>query len=232
MAADRYEVIAKAQAALRDSLAPRLAASPLADMELWVRTGAPPAAADLRARGLTGPHAEPSPDADELRELRKAFRRVWGFSIPCREAVDALRALNRPLVEIGAGSGYWTALLRAAGLEVIGTDLQSDGEGPYGSGLGRHAPLEAVGGPEAVAAYPDRDVFCSWPTEGADWSFEAAQQIAVGRALALIGDPPGGVTGTGALHACLAERFVVETVVEIPQFPRVDDRLIIHRRVR
>src|SRR5687767_5522442 len=130
MATDRAELIAKAQAALRDSVAPRLAASPLADMADWVASGSPPPAAELRALGLTGPAAIGSASADELRDVRKAFCRVWGFSIPCREAVEALRALERPLVEIGAGSGYWTALLRAAGLDMVATDIESEGEGP------------------------------------------------------------------------------------------------------
>ena len=232
MAADRAELIAKAQAVLRESLAPRLAASPLADMAQWVATGSPAPAAALRAQGLTGPAAGDGPDAHSLREVRKAFRRVWGFSIPCREAVEALRALGHPLVEIGAGSGYWTALLRAAGLDVVATDLESEGEGPYGSGLGRHAAVEALGGPEAVAAYPDRDVFCSWPTEGGAWCAQAVGGIAIGRAFALIGDPSGGVTGTPGLHELLADRFETVAVVEIPQFPRVDDRLTIYRRVR
>ena len=232
MAADRSELIGRAQAILRESLAPRLAASPLADMARWVETGSPPPAAVLRAQGLTGPQAADGPEAQTLREVRKAFRRLWGFSIPCREAVEAFRALNHPLVEIGAGSGYWTALLRAAGLDVVATDLEAEGEGPYGSGLGRHAPLEALGGVQAVRAYPGRDVFCSWPSEGADWCAEAVREIAVGRAFALIADPPGGVTATPALHDLLAERFERVMVVEIPQFPRVDDRLTIHRRVR
>jgi len=36
-----------------------------------------------------------------------------------------LRGLDHPLVEIGAGSGYWTALLRAAGLDIVATDLEA-----------------------------------------------------------------------------------------------------------
>ncbi len=232
MAADHAELIGRAQAILRESLAPRLAAGPLAEMARWVETGSPPPAAALRAQGLTGPHAGEGPEAQAHREVRKAFCRVWGFSIPCREAVEALRGLNHPLVEVGAGSGYWTALLRAAGLDVVATDLEAQGEGPYGSGMGRYAPLEALGAVEAVRAYPGRDVFCSWPSAGADWCAEAVSEIAVGRAFAWIGDRPGGVTATPALHEVLAERFEPVAEVEIPQFPWVDDRLTIHRRVQ
>jgi hypothetical protein len=223
--------VEKAQAILRAQLAPLLDASPLKDMAQWVATGNPPPAAVLRAQGFEGPRAGDTPQAQTLREVRKAFRRAWGFSVPCAEAVAAIRALSHPLVEIGAGTGYWSALLRAAGVDVVATDVASEGEGPYGSGLGRHAAVVALGGPEAVRTYPDRDVFCSWPTEGAAWCAEAAAEIRPGRAFVLIGEPAGGATAAPGLYELLAAHFETEAVVEIPQFPRVDDRLTIHRRL-
>lgn len=232
MTADQAALIARAQAILRESLRPKLAASPLAGMDMWVATGAPPPAEVLRAQGFLGKAAPPGPLSEGLRELRKAFRRVWGFSVPSAEAVAAIRALDAPLVEIGAGSGYWTALLSAAGLDVVGTDLEATGEGPYGSGLGRLAPLVALGGPQAVAAYPDRDVFCSWPTQGGKWALAAAWTVKVGRAFVLISDPRGGVVGTPGLHRYLATRYRLEATAPVPQFPQVDDALMVYRRIR
>jgi len=231
MATDPAVAIAKAQAILRERLAPALADSPLADMARWVATGAPPPAAELRAQGLDGA-GEPADRAQALREVRKAFIRNWGFSIPCAECVAALRALDAPLVEIGAGSGYWVALLRAAGLDVIGADVANAGEGDYGSGLGRVCPIEALDGPQAVAAYPERDVFCSWPTPDNDWAVVAARALGTGRAFALIGDGPAGDIGTPELYAELAANFKQVAEVAIPRFPRVQDRLTIHRKVR
>lgn len=231
-ASDHAALIARAQAVLRESLAPRLATSPLADMAEWVATGAPPPAGVLRDQGFLGLESPPGPQSEALRDLRKAFRRVWGFSIPSAEAVAVVAALGAPLVEIGAGTGYWTALLRAAGLDVIGTDIAADGEGPYGSGLGRHATLEALGGPQAVTAYPERDVFCSWPTKGGAWALAAARTVKVGRAFVLISDPPGGDVGTPGLHRYLATRFRLEAEAPLPQFPQVDDRLKAYRRIR
>lgn len=223
--------VAQAQAILRARMAPLLADSPLADIASWIETGAPPPAAELIAMGLDGA-AEPEDRAQRLREVRRAFIRNWGFSIPCAEAVEALRALGRPLLEIGAGSGYWVALLRAAGLDVIGADVGNAGEGAFGSGLGRLCPIEALDGPAAVDAYPDRDVFCSWPSREDPWGAEAVRRIRVGRTLALIGDGPEGVIGTPELYALLARDFEQVGEVEIPRFPRLADRLTLHRRVR
>jgi hypothetical protein len=224
---DKAEILQKAQAALRERGRPVVAASPLADMAAWIEAGAPPPAAHLRAQGFTGRAAAEGPDAERLREVRKAFTRLWGFSIPCAEAVAALRGLA-PLVEIGAGTGYWSALLRAAGHDVIATDVQAAGEGPYGSGLGRCLDLEAMDAATAVERHPARDVFCSWPTEGADWAYEAATRVRRGRVFALIGDP--AACATPALYDLLARDFEPVAEVALPQFPRVDDRLTLSRR--
>ncbi|CAB9503871.1 expressed unknown protein [Seminavis robusta] len=46
------------------------------------------------------------------------------FAIPNKAAIQALQELHTPIVEMGAGSGYWTALLRHAGIHVDAYDRQ------------------------------------------------------------------------------------------------------------
>jgi hypothetical protein len=166
-----------------------LAGNPLGGIGTWVRTGAPPPAAELIAAGFTGGNAA---HAADLRYLRKGFVNAWGCSIPCREAVDALVALS-PLVELGAGTGYWAALLTAAGADIVATDLASAGPNAHGAELGRHFPVEALGAAAAVGAHPERNVFCSWPTLEATWPLEALRVLAPGRAFAMISEHAGGL---------------------------------------
>jgi hypothetical protein len=137
-----------------------------------------------------------------------------------------------PLVEIGAGSGYWSALLQNGGLDVAATDATASGQLAYGFEAGRFCRIEGLTGPEAVRAYPDRDVFCSWPTEASPWALGAVRAMAVGRRLALIGEPRGGLTGTPGLFRFLETRFRPLGGLDIPQFPRVRDRLTVYERVR
>src|SRR3954471_21819338 len=47
----------------------------------------------------------------------------YSFAIPSNEVLAALRALG-PLVEVGAGAGYWARLLRDLGADVVATDLE------------------------------------------------------------------------------------------------------------
>ena len=49
--------------------------------------------------------------------------RSVGFGVP-NEAALALVAKYGPLVEVGAGTGYWAALLRARGVDVDAYDVQ------------------------------------------------------------------------------------------------------------
>ena len=203
-----------------------LASSPLSAMAEWVASGDPPPAVELRARGLVE-RPSVTPEAEfGLRLARKSFIRTWGFSIPCAEAVEALRALS-PLVELGAGTGCWSALLNAAGVAAVATDPIAAGDVGYGFEGGRHAQVQPLSAGQAIAAHPDRDVFCSWPTQDSPWALGAAFQLRPGRRLALV---EGSNTGTRGLRRYLATRFDLLSEIAIPQFPGSDDRLRIYRK--
>lgn len=223
------DVIAQARALYHRMQDDLLAASPLAAMADWVASGVAPSAADLRSQGFAGPDEPEGDRARALRLARKAFVRNWGFAIPCAEAIAALRKLG-PIVEVGAGGGYWTAMLRAAGHDTVATDLVA-GASPYGFAVARHAEVEQLAALEAVRRYPDRDLFCSWPSEGEAWLAEALQVLAPGRRAALILDDRGTLTGDEGLRRVLGEMFRPLETVTIPQFPAVCDRLHICERL-
>jgi hypothetical protein len=201
-----------------------LAASPLGNIACWVETGSPPAAALLREAGFVA-----DAERGDLNLARKIFIRDWGYSIPCLEAVDALRGLG-PVVEVGCGSGYWSALLRNAGLNVIATDAEA-GRSPYGFHIGRYAHAERMTAMEAISTYPDRAVFCSWPTAESSWATEMVRALAIGRSIALILHDGACMTGDAELAEILAASYERQQSVQIPQFPQVPDQLLIYRRI-
>lgn len=44
---------------------------------------------------------------------RRGFTTYFGWSIPCKEAVDAIKAYVRePLYDVLAGTGYWAKILK------------------------------------------------------------------------------------------------------------------------
>jgi hypothetical protein len=223
---DESSTVAQARVIYEQFQADHLAATPLSAMAAWVASGAPPPAAELRDWGFTTAEPEiPQP----LQLARKAFTREWGFSSPCAEAVAALRGLG-PFVEVGCGTAYWTALLSAAGLQVIATDAAA-GRSDYGFQVGRYAAAEQLTAAEAVLSHPERNLFCSWPTAAEPWAAEAAALVQPGRVIAMILDERPGITGDAGLAALLAERCEPLATVVIPQFPRQRDRLVIFRRL-
>jgi hypothetical protein len=226
---DESEVIAQARVVYHRLQDETLARSALGDIAAWVSSGIAPDAESLRSRGLAGPAGAGAANISDLGLARKAFIRDWGFAIPCAEAVSALRRLG-PIVEVGAGTGYWTALLRAAGHDMIATDLAA-GASKHGFSVGRHAEVEQLAASQAVLRYPDRDLFCSWPSENEPWAAEAVLAVKAGRRIALILDDRGTMTGDAALRDALEAGCRSLATVQIPQFPNVQDRLHIYERL-
>ena len=229
MSADDSEAVAKARVIYKQLQDDLLAATPLAGMAEWIASGAPPPALALRSQGFSGPEAPAEFLTTNYRLARKAYVRQWGFSIPCAEAVAALRALS-PLVEVGAGAGVWTALLRNAGLDIVATDALG-GPSTYGFEVGRHAPTEILGAADAVVAHPDRNVFCSWPSQGETWATDMVKVVASGRFLALVLHDEVGITGDVELHETLQRTCKPVGRIDLPQWPGVRDRLVIHQKL-
>ncbi|EIE18633.1 Clavaminate synthase-like protein [Coccomyxa subellipsoidea C-169] len=136
--------------------------------------------------GAAQPGESPWPAHRALREWRQAGREchLYAYAPSTREALDAL-AERAPLVEVGAGLGYWAAALRAGGVPVLALDSHPPGGAASNSYHGRIPSFTKVaqGGPKAVAGQSERqtlflgDCVCvvgEWLGDTADESFAAA----------------------------------------------------------
>ena len=152
----------------------------------------------------------------------------YAWAIPDDPALDALAALG-PIVEAGAGSGYWAALLAARGVDVVAYDAVVPGTAPseFGHWLMWH-PVRA-GGPERLAGHDDRALLLCWPPYDDPFAHDCLRAY-TGTTVAYIGEPAGGCTGDDAFHELLERDFTVVETVTIPTWPRMYDRLTVHRR--
>ena len=50
--------------------------------------------------------------ADYLSNVQHPLQHTYACAVPSEDALAALSNLDAPIVELGAGSGYWGALLR------------------------------------------------------------------------------------------------------------------------
>lgn len=78
------------------------------------------------------------------------------YAIPNMEALKAIRAVG-PVIEVGAGSGYWAWCLRQIGADVIATD---SGDWPWDT---MHTEVERESATVSAERFSDRALMFCWP---------------------------------------------------------------------
>lgn len=162
-------------------------------------------------------------------KVRQDFIREFGFAVPCNEALSAC-AKYAPLVEIGAGSGFWTRLLQARGVDCIPTDPLLAYHGTIKHSA--HLPNVQLQGKTAVRRFSDRNVLCVWPSYEHTWARQAAKAMRVGRTILAVTECEGGCCAENGFFAVLRQCFVNEGDVRLPQFDGLHDVMEIWRKVR
>lgn len=161
------------------------AGNPLADVTLWLAEVVPPLLLQWCFKGREEP-----PTIEEEKELRvlgkllgvrglKLFvfvqqwlydplQRVFSFSTPTEDALECLAKLG-PLVELGAGTGYWAAMLARRGVNIVAFDIAppsvdtATGNMPNYFFERQFFPVLA-GGPEVLKSQPHgRALLLVWP---------------------------------------------------------------------
>jgi hypothetical protein len=86
-------------------------------------------------------------------------------------------ARRAPLVECGAGTGYWTVMLQANGVDIAATDLAPPGASDNKYHDTRRRPwseMRAASAVDAVRSSPGRTLFLCWsPYDDDDASYAA-----------------------------------------------------------
>lgn len=102
-----------------------------------------------------------------------SIEHLVGFGIPSEEALQ-VASRYAPLVEVGAGTGYWTAMLRARGADIVAYDLAPPTDNlrnPY-FGAGVYAEVRQGDGTtlfkNAALRLHERTLLLVWPNN-ADW---------------------------------------------------------------
>jgi hypothetical protein len=178
--------------------------------------------------------SENTPDlSSALLEYRSELIARYSFSIPVIEVLERIAA-HSPLVEVGAGTGYWAMCLSEIGAEIDAFDLQPpDENSPYEWHDANYwfsdTWFTVEEGDESVAArYPERSLFLSWPMPESPMAHNALKYYrkAGGHTVIYIGD--GRSSGDEAFHNELLSLTIVENR-RIWSWPGIEERLIIGR---
>jgi hypothetical protein len=175
----------------------------------------------------------------DLPARRKELAAIFAWAIP-DEATLAMLARQGPLLECGAGTGYWAALLSDRGTDIVASDpagvprsgppYAGDGNSARDAGHRPWADVRAYDALSAVRAHPDRVLFLCWPAFNDDAAGYAALRAYRGSTLAYIGEGPGGLTGTVRFHRELDANWSIAGQAVLPNWPGIRDSLTLYRR--
>lgn len=148
---------------------------------------------------------------------------AWG--IPDERALSIVAA-HSPIVEVGAGTGYWARLLEDRGADVIATDRLE--LGGHWQGVLWTDVLERDAA-EAAAAHPDRALLMVWPY--GEMAVDALDAYR-GDTLIYVGEGNGGACAPSEFFARLRLGWIPVAEVPVPQWFGLHDYLSVWRRLR
>lgn len=148
---------------------------------------------------------------------RKSLLSQYAFSIPTADTLTAV-ARYSPLVEIGAGSGYWAMCLAACGADIVAYDIFPPVEGPPTSisemnWQFRRSWYPVRKGDETMAAENGaRTLFLCWPPPESPMASRALGHYmkAGGHTVILIGEMKPLSMGDADLYALMKSLRTIE----------------------
>jgi hypothetical protein len=175
--------------------------------------------------------------------MRDKWTKRWSWAVPTVEALEVLADLA-PLVEVGAGTGYWASLLRERGVDVQAFDTNPVYDNEY-----RHrrayAPIARGDHRRALAMYPERTLLLCWAPYDMPMAAESLRLTRAERVV-WVGEIHG-CNGDDETMALLGEEgyrdeddedyqsppsalFEHERIVDLPQWRGMHDSLHVYRR--
>ncbi|MBI1853139.1 MAG: hypothetical protein HYR85_22610 [Planctomycetes bacterium] len=166
-----------------------------------------------------------------LRSLQSRLdcSEMYSWAVPNEEAIQALVEYS-PVVEIGAGRGYWAALAAAAGADILAFDAQPPVKAGVNSWHRQPGTFFSVaqGLPEIAGLHPDRSLFLCWPPWNSDVLSQAVRSY-TGKTVIYVGDDGHGA-GNPQSYAELAAGMTKTRVVNLPRWPGVECRMEVWQR--
>lgn len=180
---------------------------------------------------------------------REYYTKKYAWAIPTVEALECIGKYG-PLVEIGAGTGYWAYELRKRGVTIEAYDQyppdgtewtdeeleayqQKDGKHPGKSWYHRGADSWTEvrqGTPEILKTYSrEWNLFLCWPPYATDM---AAYALGYHRGdfICYVGEDDGGCNGDHLFWKLLHKLYDQVEYENIPQWPGIHDYVAIYHR--
>lgn len=151
-------------------------------------------------------------DVLNIMKARDQAISLFSWAVPNDEAIE-ICVKYEPLVEIGAGKGYWASLIKEAGGQIDAYDKE---------------PFELVkyGLPDNICQHTEANLFLCWPPYDEPMAYECLNQFK-NRYVIYVGED---CTGCEKFHELLPKQFNGIERVNIPQWYGLHDCLTIWER--
>lgn len=184
---------------------------------------------DWMKRIVFGPGRRPSNFLEGFHQRPRYVER-YAWAVPNEKALQTI-AKYGPILELGAGTGYWAYLLKRRGVSVRAYDLHP----PNRSDNHYHPDQKTwtmvyCGGAEKLALYPKRALLLCWPPYASKMAYEALQTYQ-GSTVIYVGEWEG-CTADNAFHASLMKHWTQVENVDLPTWPGIRDYLSVWKRKR
>lgn len=152
--------------------------------------------------------------------------RNYAFAIPTKQAILEISKFS-PIVEIGAGSGYWASLLQKNGAKVIAYDKYPKNN-KYNF-TQNHTKIEKASEEILQKIDPSYSLLLCWPNYNNDFAYNAIKAFK-GNHLIYIGEPEGGCTANDSFHKELKAHWKLKKEITIPQWDGIHDLVMIYNK--
>ena len=152
--------------------------------------------------------------------------RHYAWAIPNESALDVL-ARHAPIIEIGAGAGYWAWCLRQRQVDILAFDLDPT----VANHQMRREPWTAVhrGGARITGYHADRTLFLCWPPYHKRMAFNALRSYR-GDTLVYVGEGLGGCCADDAFFGRVEREWIEIREVSVPQWTGLHDSMSVFTR--
>jgi hypothetical protein len=183
---------------------------------------------EFTALGAVGDHKVGSPAWTKAIMARSDLTRKYAWAIPDMGALAAIVACG-PIVEIGAGAGYWASLVAAAGGDIVAYDTipVGTGENSYLAGIAWFDVV--VGDATAVLDHQNRALLLCWPPYDHPLASECLE-LYTGDTVVYVGEYRGGCNAEDSFFDQLETGFDRVERVAIPRWEGMHDELTVWTR--
>ena len=160
---------------------------------------------------------------------RVAIVHEYSFALPCLEVLNKMKEIGN-ILEIGAGTGAWTRLLKGMGVDIIATDKRDIAYNGYFKKARDNKDVIVMDGLEAIKTYSDRNLFMCWPDYDQSWAFAVLERFRSGNYFFYIGEDYGGCTGNDDFHKYISSNFEKIEMLAIPQWYGMHDYFWVYKK--